>query len=342
MKHLVALIITATTGVLAWSIASAASPTPAPATATPGTASCQNIQRPFIGTICAPSSPGRHPAVLLLGGSEGGNSTMPLIAPLFAAHGYVAVTVAYFGLPGLPKYLVDVPVETIGRAQRAVASRKDVNPAEIGIFGGSKGGELALLAASTYPAIKAVVADVPSPVAFVGLGANDSPSGCSWSYRGKPLPCVPVSQAAAAAIGTELQHGGPLVLRRLYDLSLDADPAQVRKSFFHLDRIDGPVLCLAGADDLMWNSPRQCAMAMTYLKAHHHHYADRSIVYPDAGHLFLFAMHGPQTAVVSAPIGGMVMDFGGTKAGDAAAAQRAWKTIWRFLAHALPATVSAR
>ena len=338
MKHIVTLVIIATISMLAWSIASAASP----ATALPNTTSCQNIEHPFIGTICAPSSPGRHPAMLMLGGSEGGNSTMPQIAPLFAAHGYVAVTVAYFGLPGLPQYLVDVPVETIGRALRAVASRNDVNPTEIGIFGGSKGGELALLAASTYPAIKAVVADVPSPVAFVGLGANDSPSGCSWSYRGKALPCVPVSQAAEAAIGTEFQHGGPLVLRRLYDLSLDADPAQVRKSFFHLERIDGPVLCLAGADDRMWNSPRQCAMAMTYLKAHHHQYADRSIVYPDAGHLFLFAMNGPQSAVVSAPIGGMVMDFGGTKAGDVAAAQRAWKTIWRFLAHALAATGSAQ
>lgn len=333
MKHIAILILVISLNILAACIASAA-PLPAPTRLPAG---CSNVRAPFIGTICAPSNPGRHPAMLLLGGSEGGNSTMPSIAPLFAAHGYVAVTVAYFGLPGLPKHLVSVPVETIGRALRAVAARKDVNPKEIGILGGSKGGEFALLAASTYPQIRAVVADVPSPVAFMGLGANDIPAGCSWSYRGKALPCVPVSQSASSAIGMQFEHGGPIQLRVLYDLSLDADPAQVRASFFPLQRIHGPVLCLAAADDQMWDSPRQCAMAMRYLKAHHHAYADRSIVYPNAGHTFLWAMHGPQSAMTSYRIGGgTVMELGGTRAGDVAASTRAWKTIWTFLAHALP------
>ena len=331
MKHIAILILVISLNVLAACCASAA-PKPSP---TPLPAGCTNVSAPFIGTICVPSTPGRHPAMLLLGGSEGGNS-MAGMAGRFAAQGYVAASVAYFGLPGLPKYLVNVPVETIGRALRAVAARKDVNPAEIGILGGSKGGELALLAASTYPQIKAVVADVPSPVAFMGLGVNDTPSGCSWSYRGKALPCVPVSQNAGSAIGMQFERGGPIKLRVLYDLSLDADPAQVRASFFPLQRIDGPVLCLAGADDEMWNSPRQCAMAMRYLKAHHHPCADRSIVYPNAGHTFLWAMHGPKSAITSYSIGGgTVMDLGGTAAGDASASKRAWPTIWAFLAHAL-------
>ena len=332
MKHFVMLVLILSMSVLAACVASAAQPPLAAALP----AGCTNVNRPFIGTVCAPSTPGRHPAMLLLGGSEGGNS-MSREAALMAAHGYVAASVAYFGLPGLPKYLVNVPVETIGRALRAVAARRDVNPTEIGILGGSKGGELALLAASTYPQIKAVVADVPSPVAFMGLGANDIPSGCSWSYRGKALPCVPVSQSASSAIGAEFERGGPIKLRILYDLSLDADPAQVRASFFPLQRIDGPVLCLAGADDEMWNSPRQCAMAMRYLKAHHHAYPDRAIVYPNAGHTFLWATRGPKSAITSYSIGGStVMDLGGTVAGDMAAAKRAWPTIWAFLAHALP------
>lgn len=333
MKQLVTIVLTLSIGVLAACAASAA-PLHAVKTLPNG---CTDVSRPFIGTICEPSTPGRHPAMLLFGGSEGGNSTMPQVAPLFAARGYVAVTVAYFGLPGLPEHLVNVPVETIGRALRAVARLRDVNPAEIGVLGGSKGGELALLAASTYPQIKAVVADVPSPVAFMGLGANDIPSGCSWSYRGKALPCVPVSQSASAAIGSQFASGGPVRLRVLYDLSLDADPAQVRASFFPLQRIHGPVLCLAGADDEMWNSPRQCAMAMSYLKAHHHPYADRRVVYPNAGHMFLWAMHGPKSAITSYPMGGgTVMDFGGTAVGDAVASTRAWHSIWAFLEHALP------
>ena len=230
MKHIVTLVLVISISVLAACVAAAAEP-PAAAALPAG---CTNVSAPFIGTICAPSTPGRHPAMLLLGGSEGGNSTMPKIAPLFAAHGYVAVTVAYFGLPGLPKYLVNVPVEIVGRALRAVAARRDVNPAEIGIFGGSKGGEFALLAASTYPQIKAVVADVPSPVAFMGLGANDIPSGCSWSYRGKTLPCVPVSPDASAAIGVgmmvrlEIAHRHRALPRRIPHLIVAAGEAEHR------------------------------------------------------------------------------------------------------------------
>ncbi|HUY11486.1 MAG TPA: acyl-CoA thioester hydrolase/BAAT C-terminal domain-containing protein, partial [Candidatus Dormibacteraeota bacterium] len=115
-----------------------------------------------------------------------------------------------------------------------------------------------------------------------------------------------------------------------------------KASFFHLNRIAGPVLCLAGADDELWNSPRQCTMAMHYLKEHHHAFPDRSIIYPDAGHTFLWAMHGPSSAVTSYPIGkNLMMDLGGTPAGDTAASTRAWRTIWSFLADALP-TASQR
>ncbi len=111
----------------------------------------------------------------------------------------------------------------------------------------------------------------------------------------------------------------------------------VHESFPRRESLDGRVGCVAGADDEMWNSPRQCAMAMRYLKAHHHAYPDRAIVYPNAGHTFLWAMRGPKSAITSYPIGGStVMDFGGTTAGDMAAAKHAWPTIWAFLAHALP------
>lgn len=334
MKYLFIVIVVVSITAIAALIASAAPLLPV-THAAPVSEGCVPVSTPFIGSICTPKSQGRHPAILLLGGSEGGDS-MSGLAALFAARGYVAASVAYFGLPGLPQTLVDVPVETVGRALHAVAARKDVDPARIAILGGSKGGELALLAASTYPQIKAVIADVPSPVAFMGLGVNDMPTGCSWSFRGKALPCVPVSEAADAAIGPQFATGAPVRLRTLYDLSLDAAPTQVRMAFFHLERISGPVLCLAGADDQLWDSPRQCTMAMNYLKAHHHRFADRAIVYPNAGHLFLFAMHGPKSAMLASPASdGPVIAFGGTQAGDAAASTRAWKTIWQFLSHSL-------
>jgi dienelactone hydrolase len=272
--------------------------------------------------------------MILLGGSEGGDS-LAKAAAFFAAHGYVAASVAYFGAPGLPKTLVDVPVETVGAALDALAKRPDVDASRIGIWGGSKGGELALLAASTYPQIKAVVAVVPSPIGYMGLGEYNRPTGCSWSAGGKTLPCVPPSDAADQQIIAEITEHQPVVLRALYDASRAADPAVTKAAFFPLERIAGPVLCLSGSDDQMWNSTAQCALAMDRLKGAHHPYADRAIDYPSAGHAFISAMHGPSSAATSIDAGGIVIALGGTKDGDVAAARAAWAATWAFLASSL-------
>ena len=144
----------------------------------------------FTGTICTPKAAGKHPAILLLGGSEGGDM-MRLAAPQFADAGYVAASVAYFGAPGLPSQLAEIPVETVGKALDDIAKRPDVDPTRIALFGVSKGGELALLAASTYPQFKAVVADVPSPFAWAGIPQGPGPVGSSWTLGGKPVPFVP-------------------------------------------------------------------------------------------------------------------------------------------------------
>jgi dienelactone hydrolase len=295
---------------------------------------CTPVSKPFVGTLCTPNDGKRHAAMMLLGGSEGGDSFSEA-AKTFAEHGYVTASVAYFGAKGLPDTLVEIPVETAGKALTALQARSDVDASRIGVLGVSKGGEFSLLVASTYPQIKAVVAIVPSPVAFFGLGVNDVPTGCSWSRDGKALPCVPVDQNAGAAIGEAFMAHQPIVLRPLYDASLADQPSVTKAAFFPLERIRGPVLCLAGADDRMWDSPKQCAMTMSYLRAHRHAYADRQIVYPDAGHLFLTATHGPSSAVTQISSGGAMMEFGGTADGDAAAGASSWKTIWAFLATAL-------
>lgn len=297
-------------------------------------AGCSAAPAPVVGTICTPNDGKRHPAMILLGGSEGGDS-MRRSAPLFVAQGYVAMSVAYFKAPGLPAALVDVPVETVGNAIAALHARPDVDSARIGIFGGSKGGELALLAASTYPAIKAVVADVPAPFAYMGLGSDGQPTGCSWTRNGKALPCIPASTAANTAIGMDFSAHKPISLRAFYGASRNADPAVTAAALFPLEKIDGPVLCLAGADDQLWNSPAHCDIAIQTLKAHGHPYADKEIVFPNAGHPFLYATKGPSSAVISIPIAGTTLDLGGTPDGDATAAEDAWPQIWKFLAAAL-------
>lgn len=291
----------------------------------------------FTGTVCAPSTPGRHPAIILLGGSEGGDM-MAQVAPQFSTSGYVAASVAYFGLPGLPKTLELVPVETVGKALTEIAKRPDVDPDKIAIFGISKGGELALLAASIYPQIRAVVADVPSP-----FGWQSIPNGpvavpqSSWTLAGKPVPFVSYAPEMGQVVATSFMQHKPLDLRPGYSASM-TDNAAVQAAMFHLEQIRGPVLCLAAQDDQIWDSPALCSLATSYLQSHHHAFADAAETYEGAGHIFLFS--SADRPLTQAALGGMQIVLGGTAQANVAAAQKAWPRIFSFLNSALQAGAS--
>ncbi|HET6895643.1 MAG TPA: acyl-CoA thioester hydrolase/BAAT C-terminal domain-containing protein [Candidatus Baltobacteraceae bacterium] len=310
-----------TTLALLLAAASPSSPPCSPATA-------------FTGTICAPQTPGKHAAIILLGGSEGGNSMAP-VAAKFAQYGYVAVSVAYFNAPGLPKTLEDIPVETIGKAIDAIAKRDDVDADRIAVMGASKGGELALLVASTYPQIHAVVADVPSPFAWQGIAQGPGPDSSSWTVDGKPVPYVHYSSTMGAQFGAAFTTHAPLDLRKGYDAAMQQNKAEIPGAMFHLEDIHGPVLMLAGTDDQIWNSVAQCQTAMTYLHAHHHPYADACLQYAGAGHMFLFAT--PQHPLTQAAMGPFALLLGGTPQANLDAAKQAWPKVSAFLRVALQA-----
>lgn len=288
----------------------------------------------FTGTICTPATGGKHPAILLLGGSEGGDQ-MKYIAPRFAQQGYVAASVAYFGLPGLPQTLEDIPVETVGNALTAISKRSDVDPGRIAIMGMSKGGEFALLAASTYPQIHAVVADVPSPFAWQGIAQGPGAPQSSWTVNGKPVPYVAYAPQMGQAFGAAYMDRKPLDLRPGYEASMKVNAAQLPAAMFHLENIRGPVMMIAAGQDQIWNSEAQSKIGMEYLHAHHHPYPDISLEYSGAGHVFLFA--SPNRPMTQAPMGtsGLTLLLGGTPESNVRAATAVWPKIFAFLSAAL-------
>lgn len=130
-----------------------------------------------------PAGTPRHPAVLVIGGSEGGNSGLPE-ARLLASHGYPALSVAYFAEPGLPKTLQNIPIEYFARAARLLAGQPGVDPAHLVVQGYSRGSEAALLVAQLYPGVVHGVLDYsPSDLAHGGY-----PSGVAWTAGGRQVP----------------------------------------------------------------------------------------------------------------------------------------------------------
>jgi pimeloyl-ACP methyl ester carboxylesterase len=128
----------------------------------------------------------------------------------------------------------------------------------------------------------------------------------SWTLGGRPVPYVQVDRRV---------RSDP------YGSALRDHRAAIGALMFHLERVQGPILLLAGDDDAVWDSAGQCELGMAYLRAHAHPYLDRYVHYPRAGHAFLFASE--QNTQVR---------FGGTARGNIEAGARAWIEIDEFLA----------
>jgi dienelactone hydrolase len=137
----------------------------------------------FYGKWYVPRSAHRHTALLLMGGSEGG---LPAVLPaVLAGHGYPVLALAYFGEPGLPPNLERIPLEYFHRALTWLRRQPSVDPERVVTFGVSRGGELSLLLAATYPhLVHGAVGYVPSSAANPGL---PDVTGPAWTYRGKPV-----------------------------------------------------------------------------------------------------------------------------------------------------------
>ena len=123
-----------------------------------------------------PGTP-RHAGVVVFGGAEGGMSQV-YGAALLAAHGYPALTVAYFDWPGLPSALDGIPLEYFETAGKILASQPQVDPAHVLAMGYSRGSEAALLLAENFPELfhGAVVYSPSSEV----NAAGDNQARAAW------------------------------------------------------------------------------------------------------------------------------------------------------------------
>ena len=210
----------------------------------------------FVGELWRPAdTAARRPAVLVLGGSEGG---LPrgLLAALLASNGYPALGVAYFAAPGLPQTLSRIPLEYFARALRWLARQPGVDPSRIAVLGVSRGSEAAQLLGVYYPKlVHAVIASVPSNVAVC---SSPGCTGPAWTLHGQALPYT-----------SEVDDPSPT-----------DNPAAVIPD----QRIQGPVFLDCGEADQTWTSCPYAQAVLRVLDSHHDHWAHVLYAYPGAGH----------------------------------------------------------
>jgi dienelactone hydrolase len=138
----------------------------------------------FASTLFTPDRvrPGA-PAVVVIGGSGGGEDT--LTAGALAMAGYPALALAYFKEPGLPQCLCAIPLQYFAHAVRWLRAQPIAVGRPVILLGGSRGAEGALLIASYEPDLfDAVIASSPSSEINGSYGGKPGPA---WTFYGKAL-----------------------------------------------------------------------------------------------------------------------------------------------------------
>ncbi len=207
--------------------------------------------------LYAPSGPER-PLLVGLGGAEGGNSwtrhRWEAQRERFHELGYAFLAVGYFGLPNTPEKLDRIALEGVHDAIREAQAKPAVSDECVILLGGSKGAELALVLASRYPDIDAVVALAPGDTVFPAH--TDAMNTSSWSHHGEPLPFAPIPWAATL----DLILGN---IHAVMEQALAGETADA--ATIEAERITGPILLVAATEDEMWPSVRMSRRLMQRL-----------------------------------------------------------------------------
>jgi len=270
----------------------------------------------LVATWYPPTSGRKSPAIIVLGGSEGGEEGGQYLGKSIAKHGYGVLSVAYFGAEGLPANQQEVPLEYFDTALAWLAAQPMVDRKRIGIYGISVGAETALVVAARHPEIKAVVAAVPSSVVWQGINMRDFTSiKSTYSLAGKPVPFVPYDNSKSFTS-----------ILDLYQRSLAKAVSQ--DAVIPVERIGGPILLLSAKDDRMWPSTMMAEQVVARLESAGFKPFYEHIAYADAGH---GAMSPPSGDATMAQLD----NLGGTKTGNQAARMDMWRRVVDFFATSL-------
>lgn len=300
----------------------------------PGVTRHEIAQDGVVGVLYSPAGDGPFPAVMFLNGSNGGVNEPR--AALMAAKGYHALTLAYFGYPGVQKHISNTPLEYFAHALDWLRARVRPKGDFVAVSGQSRGGELALLLGATFPdKVSAVAGWVPSAFVHGGQAAADPAfgrDGPSWLLDGKPL--VHIWDGNRAASWKPYDEGMPPRRNSKAMVTALGDPAACARARIPVERIRGPVLLISGGDDGAWPSDLYALMVANSLAAAGHKPTVVWENWPEAGHSILFP-YVPTTRIASVhPVSGVLTTNGGTAAANADANVGAWVAMQDWLAQA--------
>ena len=242
----------------------------------------------FVGRLYQPEQdgfPGK--ALICFSGSDGKFELSQRLAAVFQSHGLTAMALAYVMEEGLPDRFYHVPIDLIEMAAKRL---HDMGYEKVGLWGISKGAELALTAGSLLPGlVNGVVAVAPISTVCQGFtkknGIRILPGG-SWSFHGEELPYTSfgLNKFPYAHVLKESLAARELTM---YDLYLPIVQEPNPNAVIQVERITGPVLLISSKMDTMWTSELAAKQVMDRLKRYDFPYLYRHLSYDQGGHMFI-------------------------------------------------------
>ncbi|MER5636049.1 acyl-CoA thioester hydrolase/BAAT C-terminal domain-containing protein [Kitasatospora sp. NPDC002227] len=267
---------------------------------------------PWEGVLVEPAGGSRTGVVVLLGSSGRVDRER---ARVLAGQGVMALSIRWYGGPGQPPGICEVPLETF---TAAVDLLKERGAERIAILGTSKGAEAAMLTAVRDPRVDVVVALAPTSVVWgnvgPGLDGRERPYRSSWSWRGEPVPFVPVDDT-----WLEGDHGPePVAILGWYEQSERTFAARLEAAAIPVEQARADLVLVAGGDDEMWPALRYAQELAGRRRAVGA--PVELISSADAGHRIRLPGESPAAPMTT-------YAYGGTPEADARLGRAAWEPI---------------
>jgi dienelactone hydrolase len=277
----------------------------------------------LVGALFVPKSDMPVPVVITLSGSSGGLSENR--AKLLASNGFAVFALGYFAVEGLTDQLQEIPLEYFEKAFAWLKKQPNLNGSRVGLYGVSRGGELALILGSLFPdSVQAIVAAVPSSVVYGGLGETPIDA---WLYQGKPM--IPFAPVPKIEVSKGKTADNPASTRDNF-LEGMKEEAAFAAAAIPVEKIRSPLLLISGGDDQMWPSEIYVTQIVNRLKAKGSQIKVLHLNYPNAGH-GINIPHLPESGTTYYhPVGKLWFSMGGSRASNAEASTDAWKQLVAF------------
>lgn len=242
----------------------------------------------FYGELFLPAED-RYPgkALICFSGSDGGIGLSRMLAGVFQAQGLTTLALAYVLEEGLPNRFSRVPIDSVEAAAKRLHA---MGYEKVGLWGISKGAELALTAGSLLPGlVNAVIAVSPMSTVCQGFVKEKGIAflpGSSWSFHGNEVPYTPYGMEKFP-LGDILRKSIRIKDVTMYDLYLPLVQHPNPDAVIRAENITGPILLISSKMDNMWPSEPAAEQIMARLQSQHFPYFYQHLSYDYGSHLFV-------------------------------------------------------